>query len=143
MLREVSLCDSLVLRGRVPEALDPKHDGRVRAGRDCVVRRGEFLDEFDVRLRVTVEVDRRLAFGLLEAEDNSPHPRVFWLRVADDFAVSLASDVVEYETRKCFQDVRIAIGLAEGHALDLGEVFEPSNAQGADRLVAGIDDHMR
>ena len=36
----------------------------------------------------------------------------------------------------------VAIGLAEGHALDLGEVLEPSNAQGADRLVAGVDDHV-
>ena len=36
-----------------------------------------------------------LAFGVLEAEDDSPHPRVFWLRVGDDLAVSLAGDVVE------------------------------------------------
>ena len=36
----------------------------------------------------------------------------------------------------------VAIGLAEGHALDLGEVFEPSNAQGSDRFVADIDDHV-
>ena len=38
--------------------------------------------------------------------------------------------------------MRIAIGLAEGHALELGEVLEPSNAQGADRFVAGVDDHV-
>ena len=36
----------------------------------------------------------------------------------------------------------IAISLAEGHALELGEVLEPSNAQSANRLIAGIDDHM-
>src|SRR4051794_8765515 len=37
----------------------------------------------------------------------------------------------------------VAIRITEGYSLDLGEVFEPSNAQGSDRFVAGINDHVR
>ena len=60
-----SLCDRLVLRWRIPEALGPEHDGWVCADRDRVLRRREFLDEFDIRLLVAVEVDRLLAFDFL------------------------------------------------------------------------------
>src|ERR1043166_1594459 len=67
-----SLCDPLVLRGYVPVALGPEHDGRVRADRNCVLLRRELLDELDIGLFVTVEVERLLAFDVPESEDDPP-----------------------------------------------------------------------
>src|SRR5450631_4910972 len=91
---------------------------------------------------MTVEAERRLAFGVPESEDDPPQPRVFRLRVGDDFVVAFAGGVVEYEIRGSLQHVGVAIGLAKGRALELGEIPEPSDALGADRFVASVDDEV-
>ena len=53
-----------------------------------------------------------------------------------------AGGVVEHEIRGSLQHVGVAIGLAEGRTLELGEIPEPSDALGADRFVASVDDEV-
>src|SRR6185295_6058214 len=133
---------SLVRGRRIPGALDPEQDGRVGADRDGVRRRDQLLDELGVGLLVTLEIERLLAFGDLESEEDPPQPRVYRLGVGNDLVVALARAVIEHEMRVGLQDMAVAIFLAERGALKLGEVLEPPDAQGADRLVAGVHDHM-
>src|ERR1700752_210791 len=123
-----SRCGGLVLGWRVPRALDPEQDGWIRADRDCVRRRGQVLDEFDVGLFVALEIDRFLAFSILESKNHPPQPRVFRLRMGNGLVVALARDVTENKERQCPQGLGITISLAKGGALELGEIPEPPDA---------------
>jgi len=68
----------------------------------CVLRRGKLLDEFNIRLRVAVEVERRLAFdlpGIRRRSSTAAH--IFRLRVGDSLVVSLRamwSNAKKYKT---------------------------------------------
>src|ERR1700689_394003 len=62
--------------------------------------------------------------------------------MGDDLVETLAGHVIEREVRGCLQSVGVAISLAKGGALELGEIPEPSNPERGYRLVTGINDNM-
>src|SRR6187455_1944762 len=91
---------------------------------------------------MTVEIDGLLAFDILESEYHPPQPRILRLGMGDDFVVSFAGDVIEREVRGRLQCVDIAISLAKGGSLELGEISEPADTQCADRFVPRVNDDM-
>ena len=132
--------EGFVLGWGIPFAFGAEEDGRTGIKRYCVLRDIKWAHELTVFFAVIL--DRRFARHILKTEMHAPKPGKDRRGVGNSEGIAFARDMGEGEIGHHLDIGNIAIGFAKCRALDFGEILEPANTHGPDRLYTVIANDM-